>query len=286
MVILLFPPSVLLIGLFLLLPTSARADAILFSASGPNASAIQGNVDDFRATIGGVDNGNAPGPLATGRREINWDGGGAMAPVNTNMPKDLFLNNRGALFGPDTTVFSISGAPDARFGNINPTYPTIFSTFSDPRLFAPTNSIVTDVSFFIPGSGTTTPAFLTAFGAVFTNVNLANTTSIQYFGAGGASLGTFFAPISNVGGLSFLGVQFNAGEQILGARLTTGNTILGPNNGGLINVVAMDNFIYSEPKAVAVPETSASILILLGLVGLEFCRRICFQGTTDSKLTA
>ena len=75
-------------------PAFADAASIVFSDSGPNAAAIQDTVDNFRAVIGGVNNGNVAGPLDTGRREINWDGGGAAAPVQPNMPKDTFLNNR------------------------------------------------------------------------------------------------------------------------------------------------------------------------------------------------
>jgi hypothetical protein len=258
----------ILIGL-LAVPSLATAGPIVFSDSGPDAVSIQGTVDAFRAAIGGVNNGNAPGPLESGRREINWDGGGAAAPVLTDMPKDLFKPNRGAFFGPETTTFSISGAPNPRFGNINPTYPNTFTTFSDPRLFSPTNSLVTEQIFFVPG--TNIPAFTTAFGAVFTNVELANTTSIAYFGVVDEPLGKFFVPTSNTGGLSFLGVQFDAGEEIHKVSITTGNTILGPNNGGGINVVVMDDLVYAEPQPI--PEASTLLLLGSGLIGVSVLRR-------------
>jgi len=253
----------------LLMPSQAGAVPIVFSGSGADAASIQGTVDAFRTALGGVNNGNAAGPFATGRREINWDGGGAAAPVLTNMPKDLFKNNRGAFFGPNTTVFSISGAPNPEFGNINPTYPDTFTTFSAPRLFSPTNSIVTEQFFFVPGPNTTTAAATTAFGAVFTDVDLANTTSIEYFSPGGL-LGTFFAPTAN-NGLSFLGVQFNAGELISKVQITIGNTILGPNDGSLVDVVVLDDLIYAEPQVV--PEPSTLTLLGMGAVGLYAARR-------------
>ena len=63
----------------------------------------------------------------------------------------------------------------------NPTYSTIFSTFSPPRLFTPIGSNITDVTFFVPGSAGAIPATVSAFGAVFTNVNLANTSRLQFF---------------------------------------------------------------------------------------------------------
>ncbi|MGD9729606.1 MAG: hypothetical protein AB7G68_21360 [Nitrospiraceae bacterium] len=252
-----------LLSALLAVPSLSSAIPIVFT----DVDSIVAGVSAFRDAIGGANNGVAPGSFATGRREIGWDGGGAAAPVLTDMPKDLF-QNRGAQFAPGTTTFSISGAPNPRFGNINPTYPGTFSAFSEPRLFAPTNSIVTEQTFSVPGSKL--PATTTAFGAVFTNVQLANTTSIQLFDPAKKSLGTFFAPTSAAGGLSFLGVSFKNGELIDRVVITTGNTILGPNNGGAVNVVAMDDFIYGEPQAA--PEPMTVLLVAGGLAMLLWGR--------------
>jgi hypothetical protein len=257
-----------LVGSLLIVPSLAAATPIVFSDFGANAASILDTVTNFRNAIGGANNGVAPGSFSTGRREIGWDGGGAAAPVLLDMPKDQF-QNRGAQFAPGTTTFSISGAPNPRFGNINPTYPDTFSTFSDPRLFAPTNSIVTEQTFSIPG--TKLPATTTAFGAVFTNVELANTTSIQFLDPAKKSLGRFSVPTSGAGGLSFLGVSFKNGELVDRVVITTGNTILGPNNGGGVNVVAMDDFIYAEPQAA--PEPASLLLLGSGLVGLLWGRK-------------
>src|SRR5829696_3656915 len=67
----------------------------VFQAAGPNASSIQSTVDAFRAALGSPNNGNAPGPLASGRREINWDGGGADTTTAPVTPFNVFLNTRG-----------------------------------------------------------------------------------------------------------------------------------------------------------------------------------------------
>lgn len=261
-------------GFLLTMPSLAGAGSIVFSDFG----AILDTVDAFRAAIGGVNNGNAAGPFPTGRREINWDGGGTNAPPLVNMPKDLFLNNRGASYEPAATTFSISGqaAPNdatlARFGNINPTYPNTFTTFSSPRIFSPTNSIVTEQIFFQPGSNKNIPAVTTAFGAVFTDVDRARTTSIEYFGTDSKSLGKFYVSPAN-NGLSFLGVKFDGGEQISRVSITTGNTILGPNDGGAVDVVAMDDFIYAEPQSSSAPEPATLLLLGGGLGGLLWGRR-------------
>ena len=59
-----------------------RSGLEIFQAAGPNPippeapQSIQSTVDTFRAKFGGMNNGNATGPLMSGRREINWDGGG------------------------------------------------------------------------------------------------------------------------------------------------------------------------------------------------------------------
>ena len=64
---------------FVMAPVSSAAP-VVFSAAGTDPASIQGTVDSFRTALGGVNNGNAPGPLASGFREINWDGGGTDLP--------------------------------------------------------------------------------------------------------------------------------------------------------------------------------------------------------------
>ena len=70
----------------------------VFQAAGLSAASIQSTVDQFRAALGAVNNANTAGPLTSGRREINWDGG---SPTNaattlTGTPLTAFLNTRGA----------------------------------------------------------------------------------------------------------------------------------------------------------------------------------------------
>jgi hypothetical protein len=259
----------------------AAAGPVTFSVGGDNTPAsIQATVDSFRIALGDPNNGNAPGPLAGGRREINWDGGGGVnattAPVT---PFNVFLNTRGALFitpGTGLSQAPPSGGPMDGLAGLfgNPTYGTIFSTFSPLRLFAPVGSNITDGVFFLPGSNGSVPATVRGFGAVFTDVDLPGSTTISYFDADNNLLYSAPVPTGTVadGSLSFLGVVFDAGERIARVRIMTGNAALGPNDGSGVDVVAMDDFLYSEPRS-SVSEPSALILFGIALAGLGFARR-------------
>jgi hypothetical protein len=253
--------------------TALRGAAIVTSVSGLTAPSIQAGVDAFRASLG-VLNPNVTGSFNSGRREINWDGVPDALSAPNNLPANFFNSNspRGVVFSTPGSGFQVSAnaviAP-IEFDNINPTYSAAFQTFSPQRLFTTLGSNVLDINFFVPGTSLATST--TAFGAVFTDADLTNTTSIQYFDLSNTSLGTFFVPAANTG-LSFLGVQFNAGERIGRVRITSGNAALGPNETlPSIDVVAMDDFIYAEPSSM--PEPGSVMLLVGGIAILASFRR-------------
>ena len=168
--------AVLLAGIVLAAPTDAMAFMIL-SDSGANVAAITDTVDAFRAALGNPNNGNNPGPLPTGRREINWDGGGppvinGTAPVT---PFTVFQNTRGATFTTPGTGLTQAAATGGLLSLdlINPAIRHALRPFSPNRLFAPIGSNITDGSFSIPGTGGTMPAGVSGFGVVFSDVDLA-----------------------------------------------------------------------------------------------------------------
>ena len=232
---------------------STSAAPVVRSAAGANAAAIQAAVDQFRADLG-PQNANVTGSFATGRREINWDGvpDNLAAPnalpanfFNTNSPRGVVLSTSGTGFEVSADAVNPTSTP-VEFGHIDPGYPTLFAPFSAQRLFTARGSTVTEVQFFVPGSDAA--ATVRGFGAVFSDVDLANVSSIEFFNPVGTSLGTFFVP--NVVGsqtFSFVGVSFNAGEQVAKVRITCGNQVLAPGNTALDTSV-MDDFIYAEPQ--------------------------------------
>ncbi len=245
----------LLNALFLCASVSGQT---VWSGTSAGATGLQTVVNQFRNHLGTL-NANVAGSFPSGRREINWDGVPDNFAAPNNMPPDFFNVNspRGAVFFTPGTGFQVSasagngaGAP-LEFGNLNSNYPNLFATFSPQRLFTARGSTVTDVSFFLPGSNTL--ALVKGFGAVFTDVDLANVTKIQYFDKHNNSLGTFNVP-NRPGNqtFSFLGVSF-ASPVIARVRITAGNFYPGPgrNESASNEIVVMDDFIYGEPAAVS-----------------------------------
>jgi hypothetical protein len=176
--------------------------------------------------------------------------------------------------GFQVSASSSSGTP-TQFGNIDPSYPSIFEPFSPQRLFTALGSTIVDVNFFVPG--TTGAALTRGFGAVFSDVDLANTTSLTFFGPNNELLGTFFAAaISGNETFSFLGVDFGS-SQVSRVRITSGNVLLGA---GQLDpdVVVMDDFIFGEPSNTPLPAALPLFATGLGVLGLLGWRRKRKQG--------
>ncbi|HTH50660.1 MAG TPA: carboxypeptidase-like regulatory domain-containing protein [Pyrinomonadaceae bacterium] len=256
-----FPRRIFLFTLAVLVlvvvPVAAQAQ-IVFSATGTNTAAITPTRDSFRTALGGGTVAGANGSFGGVRREINWDGVPANFAAPNALPPNFFNVNspRGVLFSTPGSGLQVSGAssdagagqPVLQFANIDPSYPTVFEPFSPERLFTAIGSNTVDVTFFL--AGTTTPARVTGFGSVFSDVDLANTTSITYFDAANNSLGTFFVPATpGSQTYSFLGVTFSTAI-VARVRIVSGNAALaaGVQESPTIDLVTMDDFIYGEPR--------------------------------------
>ncbi|HEU5168702.1 MAG TPA: hypothetical protein VFU29_24320 [Chitinophagaceae bacterium] len=231
-----------------------KTEAIVFKASG-DSLAILPALDEFRDTLGTL---NVHPGATGGRREINWDGVPATLTNNDLFPGDFFGasnptlpdgRKRGLINTTPGTGFSIS---DNDFFFINPKYDDQFNDFSPKKTFIAVGSNITDNLFRVPG--TDIPASVHGFGVVFSGVNNASSTSLEFY-SGDRLLGSFKVPNNGnnlPGGFSFLGVYF-PNEKVTRVRIFSGSAPLSPTqddltDGGGEDLVVMDDFIYSEPE--------------------------------------
>ncbi|MEM9777929.1 MAG: hypothetical protein AAF902_25355, partial [Chloroflexota bacterium] len=233
-----------------------------FGAIGSNADAIRADVDEFREAIGDL---NQPHPInhLDGRRQINWDA----APDAVSAPNafegdffnaDFFPRARGIAFTtPDgENAFQLSATEASGegvdFENIDPSYKDEFATYSPERLFTALDNNVIDVRFYNPASPSE-PALVDSFGAIFTDVDMAGSTTIRYYDADDNLVYTLEVPaFQGQERLSLAGAKF-AESCISRVRITAGNVglKLGIEDGVAgYDVVAMDDFIYGEPQPI------------------------------------
>jgi hypothetical protein len=226
---------------------------MVLSSSGGDPNAVRAAVAAFQNLLGPL---NAPGAggNAAGRREINWDAVPASFSSPNNLPADFFNKNsvRGAVFSSDNpgwSAFQVSAnAADGavRFDTLNSGYSALFQTFSPEKLFTSIGTNDYNVDFLVPGSAV--KGKVKGFGAVFANVALPFSSSIEFFNDDGISLGKYFVPPAPKG-LSFVGVVFTK-PMVTRVRIVQGTAAIGASenlqNG--LNVVALDDFIYGEPQ--------------------------------------
>jgi hypothetical protein len=247
-------------------PSTALPSQHFFGGGGGQPSAATA-LANFETAIGGPNNGGTPSPQNGGFRTINWDGvkldgtdfgGGANTTViNFNTTVGIPLNRfqtRGVFFG---AVYAVSGDG---FKTVNPGVNGLFPPFSTPSTFAMFNDNGIDFKFIAPSANNTTLANASSrgFGAIFINVELPNTTSIQYFN-GNTLLDTEYAPVGGKGLPVFVGALFN-NPVVTRVSLTLGTDVIFNFNGSSFspgpnaddpamghNLVVTDDWAYAEP---------------------------------------
>jgi hypothetical protein len=217
----------------------------IFSANGD----INAAVTEFRNLLGPLNNSTG---MTTGRREINWDG----VPDSLDgkkLPNDFFnpvganaqvTLQRGVLYAGTSDAM----VSQTKFAEVNANASGGFSTFSGNKGFAVVNSIEWPVTF--ERAGQHTPATVQGFGAVFSDVDKDNSTFIEFFNDN-TSLGRFYVKAhDNTTGFSFLAVHFE--DKLVTSvkighegKLTDGENDI--TQGGIKDLVILDDFIYSEP---------------------------------------
>jgi len=220
---------------------------VVFKANGD----INGKLNEFRNILG-VQLNTTPGAVG-GHREINWDG---VPPdmVNKALPGDFFnptdagaltSRQRGLTYAAPGGEFRVSST---NFTEVNAGAANQFSSFSGDKSFANISSSLWDAEFQVAGQAV--PATINGFGAVFADVDLDNSTSLEFFNDD-RSLGKFFVPAKSAGSnFSFLGVYFK-NEKVTRVRVGhDGRLNEGLNdisNGGTRDLIVMDDFLYNEP---------------------------------------
>jgi hypothetical protein len=171
------------------------------------------------------------------------------------LPEDFFNpTGPGALAGRQRglTYTSLAGAfmvSKANFAEVNTLAAGSFKPFSGNNTFANTSRALWEVGFQVPGQATR--ASVKGFGAVFSDVDLPNTSFLELF-ENDKSLGRFAIPAhDNSSSHSFLGVYFRNEHKITKVVVTHPGTLSSGQadvtNGGTDDLIVLDDFFYGEP---------------------------------------
>jgi len=227
-------------------PTSAFTT---FQAQG-DSLAIAGELDAFRAALGGVLNAPNTPPAASGRREINWDGVPAALTDVDDFPATFFDvdSKRGVEFRTSGTGLRVDSHA---FATANPGLGAQFKAFSPQKLFMAVGSTQVEVQFKVVG--TPTLGLVNGFGVVFTDVDRTGSTRVELYDADGVLIADLTAPAQGAAqGFSFIGAVF-ASPIVSHVRIISGDaalnaTITDLTAGGTADLVVMDDFVYGEPQ--------------------------------------
>jgi len=209
-------------------------------------------INDFRNLLGNLN--TTPG-ATSGRREIDWDGvpdslvGKALPDnfFNPTGPNASIARQRGLIYASGSGEFQVS---KSNFANIDPASAGEFAAFSGTKTFANISTNGWPISFQVAGQ--TAVAFTKGVGMVLSDVDLPNSTSLEFF-EDNKSLGKFFAPAHTAtSNFSFLGVYFPGNERITRVEVKHDGILSDGQKdisaGGQHDLVIFDDFIYSEPQ--------------------------------------
>jgi hypothetical protein len=249
-------------------PVPVGAGAIFVGGNQGNSTSAAAALASFESAIGGVKN-TAASPQNGGFRTITWDGVKVDGTDNVAGPNSTTIINQGHTVGIPLDRFQGSGVffgavyavSNDGFTDVNPSVAGLFPAFSPPNTFAMFNDNGIDFTFVVPSSPNTAPvsAAGSGFGAIFLNVQQPGTT-IQYF-HGSTLIDTLNVPTNATPGAAvFAGELFNNPE-VTNVLLTLGQGVIfkfdgttlapGGANSATNNLVAVDDWVFPEPVAIA-----------------------------------
>ncbi len=198
----------------------------------PAPTQVEDGEDNNQIIINGVK--GPSGPLATGHREVVWDGVPEVLRNKSNFKAEFFdrqdngaagvrggiiftaLNGSGqevndalggatpdpATVGPPTNQNAAIGGD---FSNINPNFAGNLLSFTQSASFAPLGTTTTEITFHVAGSQQ--KGIIHGMGIVFSSVDKPNTSYVEYFDESGNSIAKIFAPVQSHGPFPFEGPQ-------------------------------------------------------------------------------
>ncbi|KQM77945.1 hypothetical protein ASE74_16240 [Pedobacter sp. Leaf216] len=232
-------------------PTFENRDIEVTAAAG-DSSAIISKLNQFRSHAGPTLN-TVPVGAVNGRREINWDGvsddfiSPRLFPTNffnSIDPSAPDARKRGLVFAPNDAALLVS---DKSFAEIDTAFRRQFAQFSKNKLFSPKGTTTSEIRFMVPG--TNTPAYVTSFGLIFSDVDNTDATVVAIYD-GSKLIGVVKAQAADKK-FSFIGLHTHK-LRITRVRIISGNSVLasGVRDGASNDIVVMDDFIYNEPVAI------------------------------------
>lgn len=242
----------LISGMTITLSASCKKDKsnnkVVISATGD----ITAKLNEFRQLLGATLN-TKPDAVG-GRREINWDNfpdsliGKPIPPDFFNpVGDDAIASRQRGLVYEAVGAFMVS---QTNFLEVNSAAASEFAAFSGNKTFSNTSIDLWEVNPKKPG--TLTDGTIQGFGIVFSDVDNARSTSIEYFNEE-KSLGKFFVPPhTSTSSISFLGVYFKD-EKVTKVRVKHDGLLISGekdiSQGGPHDLVILDDFLYDEPVA-------------------------------------
>ena len=231
-------------------PTTTERPAFVAYGAGGDSISVAATLDEFRAALGGALNAPNTAPAASGRREINWDGAPALLTNVDTFPAKFFNVNsqRGVVFGTPGTGLRVDST---NFAAVEPGLGAQLRFFSAKKVFMPVGSNQLDVDFLLVG--TTTSGLVNGFGVVFSDVDRAGSTTVEFLDANGDRLALLAAPAQpGAQLLSFIGAVFET-PIVARVRIVSGDAavvarIADVSAGGANDIVVMDDFVYGEPQ--------------------------------------